>query len=58
MLAEAITLRADLEKLAVAEGQQTSEYIRPILLIQAERVDASEPLRERLVREFGLSKDE
>lgn len=58
LLAEAITLRADLEKLAVAEGQQTSEYLRPILLLQAERVDACEPLRERLVREFGLSKDE
>ena len=58
LLAEAITLRGDLEKLAVAEGQQTAEYIRPILLIQAERVDACEPLRDRLVREFGLSKDE
>ncbi len=58
LLAEAVTLRADLEKLAVAEGQQTSEYIRPILLIQAERVDACEPLRDRLVREFSLSKDE
>jgi len=58
LLAEAITLRADLEKLAVAEGQQTGEYIRPILLIQAERVDACEPLRERLVQEFNLSKDE
>ena len=58
LLAEAITLRADLEKRAVAEGQQTGEYIRPILLIQAERVDVCEPLRDRLVREFGLSKDE
>jgi type III restriction enzyme len=58
LLAEAVTLRADLEKLAVTEGQQTSEYIRPILLIQAERVDACEPLRDRLVREFNLSKDE
>ncbi len=58
LLAEAVTLRADLERLAVAEGQQTSEYIRPILLIQAERVDACEPLRDRLVREFNLSKDE
>ncbi len=58
LLAEALTLRADLEKLAVLEGQQTAEYIRPILLIQAERVDACESLRERLVREFGLSKDE
>ena len=58
LLMEAVTLRADLEKLAVAEGQQTTEYIRPILLIQAERVDACEPLRDRLVREFGFSKDE
>ncbi len=58
LLAEALTLRADLERLAAQEGQQTAEYIRPILLIQAERVDACEPLRERLVREFGLSKDE
>jgi type III restriction enzyme len=57
-LSEAVTLRADLEKRAVAEGQQTSEYIRPILLIQAERVDVCEPLRDRLVRDFGLSKDE
>ncbi len=58
LLAEAITLRSDLEKVAVTEGQQTAEYIRPILLIQAERVDACEPLRDRLVGEFGLSKDE
>ncbi|MBI4000974.1 MAG: DEAD/DEAH box helicase family protein [Nitrospira defluvii] len=58
LLAEAITVRADLETRAIAEGQQTAEYIRPILLIQAERVDACEPLRDRLVSEFGLSKDE
>jgi type III restriction enzyme len=58
LLAEAIILRVDLEKLAVAEGQKTGEYLRPILLLQAERVDACEPLRDRLVREFGVSKDE
>lgn len=58
LLVDALTVRADLEKRAVAEGQQTAEYIRPILLIQAERVDACEPLRDRLVREFNLSKDE
>ena len=58
LLTEAITLRADLEKLAVAEAQQTGEYLRPILLLQAERVDACEPLRERLISEFGLAKDE
>lgn len=58
LLSDALTLRADLEKVAIAEGQQTTEYIRPILLIQAERVDACEPLRDRLVSEWGLSKDE
>jgi type III restriction enzyme len=58
LLAEAVTLRKDIEKLAAAEGQKTGEYLRPILLLQAERVDACEPLRERLVAEFGVSKDE
>lgn len=58
LLAEAITLRADLERLALTETQRTGEYLRPILLIQAERVDACEPLRERLVAEFGLPKDQ
>jgi type III restriction enzyme len=58
LLAEAITLRADLEKLAVTETQRTGEYLRPILLLQAERVDACEPLRERMVAEFGIAKEE
>lgn len=58
LLAEAIALRVDLEKLAMAEAQRTGEYLRPILLIQAERVDACEPLRARLVSEFGIAKDE
>ena len=55
LFADAITLRADLEKLAAAEAQATGEYLRPIMLLQAERVDACEPLRERLVTEFGLT---
>lgn len=58
LLAEAVTLRADLEKLSAAEAQKTGEYLRPILLLQAERVDACEPLRNRLVSEFGIAKDE
>jgi type III restriction enzyme len=57
-LAEAVTLRADLEKLALAEGQATGEYIRPILLIQADRVDDTEPLREQMIKDFKLAKDE
>lgn len=61
LLTEALTLRKDLERIAIAEGQKTSEYLRPILLVQAERVDTCEPLRERIVTEFtdfNLSKDE
>lgn len=58
LLAEAISLRTDLERLAGEEAQTTGEYLRPILLIQAERVDACEPLRDRLAADFGLNKDE
>jgi type III restriction enzyme len=58
LLADAITLLAVLDKLAQAESQQTGEYLRPIMLIQAERVDACEPLRERLVTDFNISKDQ
>ena len=58
LLAEAITLRSDLEKIAATESQKTGEYLRPIMLLQAERVDACEPLRDRLTSEFGIAKDE
>jgi type III restriction enzyme len=58
LLSEAITLRSDLEKIAIAEAQNTGEYLRPIMLIQAERVDACEPLRERLASEFGIAKEQ
>jgi type III restriction enzyme len=54
LLAEAISLRSDLEKVAVAEAQNTGEYIRPILLLQAERIDACEPLREKMVKDYGI----
>ena len=58
LLGEAITLRSDLERLASAEAQATGEYLRPILLIQAVRVDDCEDLRERLVTEFNIPKDQ
>ncbi len=58
LLADAITLRADLEKLALTEAQHTGEYLRPILLLQAENVAECEPLRERLVSKYGISKEE
>jgi type III restriction enzyme len=58
LLSEAITLRGSLEHIAIAEAQKTGEYLRPIMLIQAERVDACEPLRDRLASEFGIAKDQ
>ncbi len=58
LLAEAIALRKNLEGLAAREAEATGEYLRPILLIQAERVDACELLRDRLVSEYGLVRDE
>ncbi len=58
LLAEAVTLRGDLEQVAIKESQKTGEYIRPILLLQAENVAACEPLRERLVAEFGIQKEQ
>lgn len=58
LLADAISLRADLEKIALTEAQHTREYLRPVMLIQAERVDACKPLRERLVADFGIDRDE
>ena len=58
LLADAVSLRADLEKLALTEMQETGEYIRPVMLIQAERVDACEPLRDKLCADFGISRDE
>jgi len=58
LLSEAIALRADLEIIAATESQRTGEYLRPIMLLQAERVDACEPLRERLTKECGIAKNE
>jgi type III restriction enzyme len=58
LLADAITLRSDLEKLALAESQKTGEYLRPIMLLQAETVAECEPLRKRLEDDFGISKEE
>jgi len=58
LLADAVSLRADLEKLALTEAQATGEYIRPVLLIQAERVDVCEPLRDKLCTAFGINREE
>lgn len=58
LLSDAIALRGDLEKFAINERQVTGEYLRPVLLIQAERVDACEPLRDRMVKDFNIGVDE
>lgn len=58
LLSEALSLRADLEKLAAIEGQHTGEYLRPILLIQAVKVDDCKDLKARLVSEFGMNEAE
>lgn len=58
LLDEAVRLRADLEQAAVLEGQATGEYLRPVLLFQAERVDACDALRDRLVAGFGIPREQ
>jgi type III restriction enzyme len=55
LLADAVACRADLEKIAMLEGQHTREYIRPVMLIQAPSVADCEPLREQLVERFEIS---
>jgi type III restriction enzyme len=58
LLGEAVTLRSDLEKMALIEAQATGKYLRPIMLIQAERVDGCEALRERLISDYGILKEQ
>ncbi|HRH98802.1 MAG TPA: DEAD/DEAH box helicase family protein, partial [Prosthecobacter sp.] len=58
LLNEALTLRSDLEKLAVLESQMSGEHLRPILLIQAQRVDDCKDLKARLVSDFGIAETE
>lgn len=55
LLAEAVSLRRNLHKLALVEGQKTGEYLRPILLIQAENVAACEGLKRKLLQELGFA---
>jgi len=58
LLAEAVRLRKDLEGLAGVEGQKTGEYLRPMLLVQAERVDACAALKEKLIKDLGFNESE
>jgi len=54
LLAEAITLRVDLEKLAATEAQKTGEYLRPILLLQAERARQAASRSQLRLRVLGF----
>lgn len=58
LLAEAVALRADLERLAAAETQATGVYLRPIMLLQAVRVDECEALREKLVTDHNIPREQ
>ena len=58
LLADAIAYRSDIEKIAILEAQQTREYIRPVMLIQAPAVAECEPIREQLVEHFGIPKEQ
>lgn len=64
LISEAIFLRQDLEKLALEEKAETGEFIRPIILFQAEKAykgkDALtvEALEKCLLDDFKLSEEE
>lgn len=58
LLAEAIAYRSDLEKIALLEAQDTREYLRPVMLIQAPFVHDCEPIREQLVEKYGIPKEQ
>ena len=58
LLAEALTVREDLEKLALREGQITEEYLRPIALLQAQSLAHTKELRIHLEREHRIPADQ
>jgi type III restriction enzyme len=58
LLSDALTVRADLEKIAAREAQTTREYLRPITLIQARDVDHTLELRKHLETEHGIAPGE
>lgn len=59
LLAEAVTVRRNLERLALEEAACGETYVRPMLLVQADSVEACEPLRQKLVSGgYGFGPDE
>lgn len=58
LLSAALSLRADLEGISRLEGQETGEYIRPILLVQARSIAETMPMREQIAREYSIPLDQ
>ena len=60
LLADAVKTRDSLEKYAEQEQQQTGEYLRPIMLLQAQRKSQTqdtlthEVIKESLIRDFHI----
>lgn len=54
LVAEAVSLRSSLERLAAKEGQETGGHLRPILLFQARDVEHTKELRSHLEGDVGL----
>ena len=54
LLAEAVTVREDLEKVALREGQETTEYLRPILLLQARSLAHTKEARAHFEQELRI----
>jgi len=58
LLAEALVVREDLETTALREGQESGEYLRPIVLLQAQSLAHTKELRTQLEREHRLPGDQ
>jgi len=58
LLSEAVAMRDNLEKHAALEGQETKEYIRPIMLIQARTLEHTKELKTALTGYPRMAQDE
>jgi len=62
IIGDALHLRQDLEKLAVEEQRETGDYIRPIILFQAQSIDKNDinvdVLKQSLENDFKVPEDQ
>ena len=64
LLTDAFMMRAKLEEIAKGEQRKTGEYIRPILLLQAQRKNQNQEtltfdyLEASLINDFGIPKEQ